>query len=77
MSEFAPRTGRRRLTGDRMSGRVTVSLEAAINERLDELAERYNFARGTIDRDAIGAGLRAARERLRRAAGPPHAEAGK
>ena len=81
MSEPTTRKRRRSLTGDRMSGRVTVSLDAATTERLDELAERYNVARGTIAREAIGAGLRAVHERLRRAARSAargqHAEAGK
>ena len=68
MSEVTTPGRRRSLTGDRMSRRVTVSLDAAINERLDELCERYDVARGTVAREAIGAGLKAVHERLRRAA---------
>ncbi len=60
-----------------MSGRVTVSLDAAMNERLEELSERYNVARGTVAREAIGAGLKAVQERLRRAAGSAARGSGK
>ena len=68
MSTEAPRKRRRSLTGDRMDGRVTVSLDAVTTERLAELSDRYNVARGTIAREAIGAGLKAVHERMRRAA---------
>ena len=81
MSGIEPGRRRRSLTGARMSGRVNVSLDVATAERLDELAERYGVARGTIAREAIGAGLRAVHERLRRAARAAargqHSEAGK
>ena len=81
MSGIEPRRRRRSLVGDRKTGRVTVALDVVTTERLDELAERYNVARGTIAREAIGAGLRAVNERLRRAARSAargqHAEVGK
>ena len=46
--------------------RVQVDVETA--ERLAELSNRYSVARGTIARAAVEAGLKAAHERLRRAA---------
>ena len=47
---------------------VSVPVDAATRERLDELSDRYGVAVGTIAREAINAGLRAVTERLRRAA---------
>ena len=77
MSEIETPRRRRSLTGERKSGRVTVSLDVATTERLDALCSRYNIARGTIAREAIDAGLRAVHERLRRAARSAAREAGK
>ena len=49
---------------------IRVTVDAATRERLDELSDRYQVAAGTIAREAIGAGLKAVTERLRRAARP-------
>lgn len=68
MSETSTSKRRRTVSGGRMTGRVNVMLDVPTAERLDELSERYGVARGTIAREAIGAGLRAVHERLRRAA---------
>lgn len=72
---------RRTLSGETMSGRVTVSLDVPTDTRLTELSDRYRVARGTLAREAIAAGLKAVHERLRRAARSAtrgeHAEAGK
>ena len=57
MREIANSGRRLTLTGARLTGRVNVSLDEATAERLDELAERYNVARGTIAHEAIDAGL--------------------
>lgn len=56
------------MSGESLTGRVSVALDAQTDERLDELSDRYGVARGTIAREAIGAGLKAVHERLRRAA---------
>ena len=59
-----------------MRDRLTVSLDAALSERLEALSDWYGVARGTIARDAVAAGLKTVHERLRRAARSGAREAG-
>lgn len=47
---------------------IRVQVDEATRARLSELSDRYGVAAGTIAREAIGTGLRAVTERLRRAA---------
>ena len=47
---------------------IRVQVDDATAERLQELSDRYEVARGTIARAAIEAGMKAVIEQLRRAA---------
>ena len=68
MSTPSPAKKRRTIEPEKKTHLLRVTVDEATRARLDELSDRYGVAAGTVAREALGAGLRAVTERLRRVA---------